>query len=779
MNSPGEMKGEKKTVRQDRPDSFQAEFSSFCALAKVYLQSGAYQEAGTYAQKALDLAGTEDCEAAVLLTEALWRQGRQSDAASLRARLHEFRDRLLQAEVQLLDARLLIEQGLYTECLRLFGHLHRRPLTFVPEIWLQLKLAQCYSWLHDRKSAREGIEWALVESSRIGWTEGTAHSLMGLALLDRVDGQWTDARDRMVKAKEIFARLGLFRPYVLASLNLGLQRLWQGELALAEETLSEAARLAAEMGDVRVEATARADRGLALVRLNRLSDARNELARSLRLCRRQASPRRVAIALEYTGELHLATGRYDRAATALSRALAIATRIAPEGDIVPEVLRRLAEVALGRGLADEALRIARDADDRAARLGDRYERATAIRVQGEAMRALGRQDEASERFDSALEILEDLGETFERDRVLRLLDPAPQQDEETPRTKQQAPKRRSHSPAQAELLQLVAQHGMIGSSRPLLDVIRQAALLAPTQLPILIHGETGTGKELLARAVHAMGTSPEGPFVAFNCATCPPDLLDAELFGHSRGAFTGANANRLGLVRSAQGGTLFLDEIGELREESQARLLRMLDSGEVRPLGSDQSISVRIRIIAATHADLKERIRQRRFRPDLYFRLAGIRLILPPLRDREGDLRELVQHFVHEARRAVRPGFSGFTDAVLSKMETFHWPGNVRQLRNEILRLAALAPEERPIDAWDPPDDTETTILPLSRDESARVLRDRDRLSRMIQESEGDMSGTARLLGISRGHLYRVLRQKGIDARSLRASAPPSSRSPR
>jgi DNA-binding NtrC family response regulator len=309
---------------------------------------------------------------------------------------------------------------------------------------------------------------------------------------------------------------------------------------------------------------------------------------------------------------------------------------------------------------------------------------------------------------------------------------------------------------------------MIGKSRALVDVMREAVHIAPLQIPVLIQGETGTGKELLARAIHKLSGRPRKPLVAFNCATCPPDLLDAELFGHQRGAFTGAHVNRLGLVRTAEGGTLFLDEIGEMREESQARLLRLLDSGEVRPLGSDRTKRVNVRIVAATHADLEDRIRTKQFRRDLYFRLAGIRLVLPPLRQRPGDLRELIDCFVTEARDKIRPGFAGFSERIIDKMERHSWPGNIRQLRLEVHRHAALAQEGVPIDEWTPSDDDQPAGGLLDREEAAAILKDPAKLRQFTMDSGGQVADMARSLGVSRAHIYRTLKRLGISLGDLR-----------
>jgi DNA-binding NtrC family response regulator len=589
---------------------------------------------------------------------------------------------------------------------------------------------------------------------------------MDLALLDRIEGHWSRADGLLLQARDTYRSLGTMQKYVKATLNLGLQRLWSGHLTFAEESLREAVRLSVEIGDAAIEATARADRGLALVRLDRADEARLDLAKSLRLCRRQASPRRTAIALEYTGELHLASHNYVRARAALRRALDIANKIAPDGDIVPEVLRRQAEVALALGDVGEALDLAKDAGARAERYGDRYEHATALRVQGQALRSLGKGESGEQVLRSALAILEELGETFERDRILDLLGELDDGAIETPLSHTvptATPQVGSAGPLDRRHLQeLARRHGLFGSSRRLMDVMRDAFQVSSLNIPVLIQGETGTGKELLAQAIHRMGRWGQGPMVAFNCATCPHDLLDAELFGHTRGAYTGAVSSRTGLVRAAEAGTLFLDEIGELKEDSQARLLRFLDSGEVRSLGSDETKRVQVRIVAATHVDLEERIRRNRFRRDLYFRLTGLRLVLPPLRERRSDIKELIARFTDEARSAIRPGFAGLSRLSIIAMERAQWPGNVRQLKSEILRLAALTPDGVIVDNWAPQETTLTCGLIDDIGDPSLVLEDPRRLSELLRKCDGRVADVATVLGVSRGHVYRVLKQLGI-----------------
>jgi transcriptional regulator with GAF, ATPase, and Fis domain len=235
--------------------------------------------------------------------------------------------------------------------------------------------------------------------------------------------------------------------------------------------------------------------------------------------------------------------------------------------------------------------------------------------------------------------------------------------------------------------ELPGRHGMVGSSPRMLAVFDLIEKAAPSSIPVLVQGETGTGKERVARALHELSPRRAARFVAENCASLPAGLLESELFGHVRGSFTGAIADREGHFALAHGGTLFLDEIGDMPLEMQSKLLRVLEEGEVRPVGSNRMQKVDVRVVAATHHDLATRVRERLFREDLYYRLGVVRIDLPPLRERPGDVVHLVQAFV---RRFGPPG-ARVTPAALARLEAASWPGNVRQLENEVRRALALS----------------------------------------------------------------------------------------
>lgn len=248
-----------------------------------------------------------------------------------------------------------------------------------------------------------------------------------------------------------------------------------------------------------------------------------------------------------------------------------------------------------------------------------------------------------------------------------------------------------HEPQTPEAAdQLPGRFGLVGASAPMLALYELIERVAPTDVPVLVLGETGTGKELVARALHAYSRRRRKAFFAVNCAAVPAQLLESELFGHRRGSFTGAIADREGHFVAADGGTVFLDEIGDMPLEMQAKLLRVLQDGEVRPVGSNQVRRVDVRVVAATHRDLEALCAERRFRQDLLFRLNVVTLRLPPLRERAGDVAPLARHFLRRIGAELgRP--LELDPGALAALEAWSWPGNVRELENELRRAAVFS----------------------------------------------------------------------------------------
>jgi hydrogenase-4 transcriptional activator len=294
----------------------------------------------------------------------------------------------------------------------------------------------------------------------------------------------------------------------------------------------------------------------------------------------------------------------------------------------------------------------------------------------------------------------------------------------------------------------------------------------------MITGESGTGKELVARAIHMGSHRSAAQFLPYNCTTTGRDLADSQLFGHRRGAFTGAVSEQQGLVRAAAGGTLFLDEIGDLPIDVQPKLLRFLEQSEIMPVGDSRPIKVDVRVLAATNADLEQRVAEGRFREDLYYRLSVIRIHVPPLRERREEIPHLATFFVREAaERLGKPDVTLGSD-VLDVFAQYWWPGNVRQLKNEIQRAVAMSPPGSTIDtAHLSPEIVATRLaegaVPTRRRRTAaRTLAaavedvERDLIQSALTEASGNISEAARVLGLTRRGLYLKLRRLGLESRT-------------
>src|SRR6202046_4184294 len=311
--------------------------------------------------------------------------------------------------------------------------------------------------------------------------------------------------------------------------------------------------------------------------------------------------------------------------------------------------------------------------------------------------------------------------------------------------------------------------GIVGSSARIQEVLRMISKLKDTRTPVLITGESGTGKELVARAIHFRGPFAELPFVAVDCGSLVPTLMESELFGHEKGAFTGALKTKAGLFQSANGGTIFLDEIGELPLEMQAKLLRVLQEKEVRPVGSNDKIPVDVRIIAATNRDLDSAYRGGTFRKDLYFRLNVVTVHLPALRERRSDIPQLAHCFLDR----YAPGENiQVAPAAMKSFLQYEWPGNVRELENCIARAVALG-DHRTIDVADLPpairgaEDSGPTGVDAA-ELSTTALADLERITilRVFEQAGGDKVLAGKMLGISRATLYRKLKLYNIPLRS-------------
>ncbi len=313
---------------------------------------------------------------------------------------------------------------------------------------------------------------------------------------------------------------------------------------------------------------------------------------------------------------------------------------------------------------------------------------------------------------------------------------------------------------------------IVGESPAIGRVKATVARVAPTEARVLITGEPGTGKELVARHLHAQSTRSDGPLVEVNCAAIPGELIESELFGHEKGAFTGATKQRVGKFEQADGGTLFLDEIGDMSLDAQAKVLRALQESRITRVGGDRSIPVDVRVVAATNRDLLAQVDEHRFREDLYHRLSVILVHVPPLRERRGDIPDIARFILAQVTRRNGMGDKDFTPEALDALQRLDWRGNVRELRNVVERLLILSDGDRITDA-----DVDLFVRPggpgadpvaglIDRHETLFAFRDEAEalfIARKLDESDWNVSATAEAIGVQRSHLYTKMKDYGIE----------------
>lgn len=331
-----------------------------------------------------------------------------------------------------------------------------------------------------------------------------------------------------------------------------------------------------------------------------------------------------------------------------------------------------------------------------------------------------------------------------------------------------------------ELKRRLGKHQLVGSGAAMKKLLAQIDKVAGSETRVCILGETGTGKELVARAIHERSPRHDGPFVTLNCAAVPAELIESELFGHEKGAFTGAAGRHIGKFEQAESGTLFLDEIGDMPVAMQAKLLRVLEEGEVERVGGDKPVKVNVRAVVATHRNLEELVAQNAFRRDLFHRVYVFPLLLPPLRERAEDFADLVAHFARQVASQNNWKEKEFAAEAIAALQRYAWPGNVRELRNVVERLVLLADGDKVT-----PEDVElalpggglasvvgngNTAAPAgSGTLAARTeIFEKEVLLAEIRRQNFHMTNVARALGLERSHLYKKCQQLGIDLQSLR-----------
>ena len=330
----------------------------------------------------------------------------------------------------------------------------------------------------------------------------------------------------------------------------------------------------------------------------------------------------------------------------------------------------------------------------------------------------------------------------------------------------------------SELRQRVGRHELVWAGETMRRVMAQISRVAASQTRVCIYGETGTGKELVARTLHQASPRADGPFITLNCAAIPAELIESELFGHEKGSFTGAAQRYSGKFEQAHRGTLFLDEIGDMPLTMQAKLLRVLEEGEVERIGGSKSIPVDVRILVATHRDLEALVREGTFRQDLFHRVHVFPIVLPPLRDRREDIPPLVEHFARQV--CAQNGWKevAFTAEAVARLQEYAWPGNIRELRNMVERLLLLATDKVDRDV------VELALPAAQSGPSSRINGPTGLLAERVADFEKEailfelernhrhITNTAKALGLERSYLYKKCQQLGIDLRRLQPSEP-------
>jgi DNA-binding NtrC family response regulator/Tfp pilus assembly protein PilF len=641
----------------------------------------------------------------------------------------------------------------------------------------------------DLPEARDLYEQALALFRRLGDDSNSAYVRNNLGLIHKNLCEWDAAIACLTTALEQHRNVGRFPATGSTLMNLGIVYQKSGDWERALECYSQVEQIFIQLADSRGLAHVSIAMGnIARLRRN-FESAESLLATALGRARAHGAEREEALALEFLGELDFDRDRPEAALGRYQEALVLGERLAPEGDLVVEIERRRADALAVLGRLDDAARACERSRRLARQTDDRLEYALTHRVSGVLALAAGRRSEAVQSFTTAVHLLGECRERFELGRTLLQLARATSDPREARRHLYRASVLFAELSAQYWLDQADQELDHLATAQPTLAPSGPASLLgrrhrapslvacsnamqrvetlacraAGTELSVLITGETGTGKELIARTIHGLSSRVARPFLAVNCGALRADLALSQLFGHRKGAFTGAHAEGVGLVEAAHGGTLFLDEAGELPHDVQVTLLRFLECGEYLRLGETKVRRADVRLIAATNRELRGGEGERLFRRDLLFRLNEIEIRVPALRERTDDIVPLARHFLAFYGGIDGPRLSMEAEAVL---RSYGWPGNVRELENVMKRVAALHAGDGIVDS--------ASLLPfLSHPEPESALRaerpalagaevERQAIFSAFQQAHGNKSRVAELLGVSRKTLYARIKRLHI-----------------
>jgi transcriptional regulator with AAA-type ATPase domain len=637
----------------------------------------------------------------------------------------------------------------------------------------------------DLMRARELYEDALALFRRLGDEVSCARVRNNLGLIHKNLCEWDAAIAHLRGSIESYRRLGCLALSGESMVNLGIVYQKSGDWERALDLYRQAESVFLTVGDqlwlcrvgIGIGNVARLQR--------RFTEAESSLLGALERSRAQNARREEVLALEFLGELDFDHGNVENAVRRYEEALPLAEKIAPEGDLVVELERRRGEALCALGRLDDAERAIERARRLARLTDDRLEHAASHRTEGDIAWGRGLIGEAQRAWTTAIRLLTECRERHELGKTLLTVGKVTQDPKEARRYLYRASalfaelgstywldqaERELHRvlggvpaptprPAGPGLGRRHRAPGMVAASPAMQRAEALARRAATTELSVLITGETGTGKELIARTIHTLSPRSRGPFLAINCGALRADLALSQLFGHRKGAFTGAHAEGIGLVQAAHGGTLFLDEVGDLPFDVQVTLLRFLESGEFLRLGETQVQRADVRVIAATNHELREAVERGTFRRDLFFRMNEVEIRLPPLRERQDDILPLGRHFLGFYGGMEGPRLCPEAEAVL---RSYPWPGNVRELENVMRRVAALHTDDRDVSG--------TSLLPFlaatGQPAGAAAPLAGDERSRIIaayQEAGGNKSRLAKLLGVSRKTLYARLKRLQLD----------------
>ena len=713
-----------------------------------------------------------ECQAALAQSREMLREEGLIDSLPLRARVHLLCARAEQKLGRIEDCRRSAERALQLadECADLPQSAHALVI-----------LGTTAYRMGDLAAARDYGEQALGLYRRLGDELSAANVRNNLGLIHKNLCEWDAAIAQLGSALEVYRRHGHYADTAMPLMNLGIVFQKMGEWDRAMEHYRECESVLVQIGDEVQLARVAIGMGNVLRLQRRFADSETSYLRALERSRRMGAAREEVLALEFLGELDFDRGRIEASLSRYHEALKLAGRTAPEGDLVVEIERRRAEALAALGRLDEA-ETACSRSRRLARLtDDRLEHAVTHRVAGEIALARGSRVEAAEAWATAETLLRDCHERLEMGKTCLLRGRIAEDEREARKYLFRAAALFSElgsawwtdqaelalqrflgsnvtsAPTRTESL-LGRRHrapSMVACSHAMRQVENLSRRAAATELSVLVTGETGTGKELVARTIHGLSPRSNKPFLAVNCGALRADLALSQLFGHRKGAFTGAHAEGIGLVEAAHGGTLFLDEAGELPLDVQVTLLRFLESGEYLRLGETQVRRADVRIIAATNRALRGGDAEKLFRRDLLYRLNEIEIRLPSLRERVEDIVPLARHFLSFYGGLDGPRLSHDAEALFA---TYGWPGNVRELENVAKRVAALHADVGTVGVDE--------VLPFLSDARVqapewadRSSLERDEILTAWRQSHGNKSRLAELLGVSRKTLYARLKR--------------------